>query len=195
MRSSLFASTLLASLALTSSIAAAQPAATRPAAAPLAEAPAAEAPRELNPRLALGLSLGITAAGYGAVAIGSDQRAELTVPGFVALSLGPTAGHWYQGRIVTRGLVTRAVSAAALVYGLSQFEIDCERNCRSSDFGDYMMLAGLVGFAVGTADDIITAPIEAHRTNRKNRARAIKSLSLAPQVTDTSAGFVLGGSF
>ncbi len=183
MRFSLFASTstVLAALALTSSIAAAQP--------------AEEQPRELDPRLALGLSLGITAAGYGAVAIGSDQRAELTVPGFVALSLGPTAGHWYQGRIVTRGLVTRAVSAAALVYGLSQFELDCERNCRSSDFGDYMMLAGLVGFAVGTADDIITAPIEAQRTNRKNRARFVKSVSLAPQLSGNQTGLVLAGTF
>jgi hypothetical protein len=112
-----------------------------------------------------------------------------------AVGLGPTAGHWYQGRIITRGLVTRAVSLAVLAYGVSHFEIDCEHDCRSSDFTDYMMLAGLVGFAVGSVDDIVTAPIEAHKTNRKNQARAIKSLSLAPHVSEDRVGFALAGSF
>jgi hypothetical protein len=195
MRFSLFASTTLASLALTSSIAAAQPAATQPAAAPLPEVPAADAPRELNPGLALGLSLGVTAAGYTAMIVGSDEQMALTVPGMLAAGLGPTAGHWYQGRIITRGLVARAAGAVAMGYGLSRLEFDCERNCRNTDFSDAMLLAGLAAFAVGSVDDIVFAPIEAHKTNRKHRARAIENLSLAPQVTEDRVGFALAGSF
>lgn len=195
MRFSLFASTTLAALAFTSSIAAAQPAITEPAPAPLPETPAAEAPRELNPGLALGISLGVTAAGYTALAIGGDERVALTVPGLLAAGLGPTAGHWYQERIITRGLVTRAAGVVAMGYGLSRLEFDCEHNCRNSDVSDAMLLAGLAAFAIGSVDDIVTAPLEAHKTNRKNRARAIKSLALAPQVTDDRVGFALAGSF
>jgi hypothetical protein len=182
MRVSVLGPTTLASLVFTASVAGAQPTHET-------------APRELNPHVALGLSLGITAAGFAAIGVGRDEHVALTGTGVALVGLGPTAGHWYQGRLVTPGLVMRSAGMVVLGIGLSQVEDACEANCRNNKAFSAMMVAGLFAFAIGTVHDIATAPIEARRTNARNRQRRIENLTLAPQVSNDQAGLVLGGSF
>lgn len=188
-----------AALLLAPAIAAAQPAVTAPVAAPL---PAAEAPApadEYNPSTALALSLGVTAAGYATAALvaETDDRDTSVALGWAAaagIGLGPTAGHWYQGDVVTRGLGLRAAGTVAFIYGLSEADLFCSNDCGDQTLSGTMMIGGLLAFGAGTIDDIVMAPIKARRKNEKNRAAAFQ-LSVAPRITGKDAGIVLAGRF
>ncbi len=181
MRLPLLVSTVLV---LSSSIAAAQPAATAPAATATYD--------EVNPHVALGLSLGLPAAGVAMLAvIDVDDQIPLMLAGVGLVTFGPTSGHWYQGRIITPGLVMRTAGAAALFWGLGAAE-----NIDDDNKGFNMaMTVALLSFGVGTIYDIATAPIEARKTNTRNRERAIQRMSVAPTVSGDHAGFVLAGRF
>jgi hypothetical protein len=195
MRFAVLTSTTLASLAFTTSIAAAQPAASAPTQLP-AVPESVDAPRELNPRLALGLSLGVTAAGYASFALADTVDSDgVAIVGLAAIALGPSTGHWYQERIITRGLATRAAGIVAIGYGVAQLDLFCDHDCKDDDLGEAFLIGGLIAFGVGTIDDIVTAPLEASRTNAKSRRRLIQNVSLAPKVSGDRASFVLAGSF
>jgi hypothetical protein len=198
MRQLLLASTI-AALFIAPTIATAQPSVTPAAPAPLATvpAPAADAPRELSPGIALGLSLGVTAAGYAA-AFAADEADSDALPwiAVTGIAFGPTAGHWYQGDVVTRGLGIRALGTAAFIGGLSTVDWFCDHECDNGDdeLGEVLMVGGLIAFAAGTVDDIVSAPLKAQRRNEENRRRSLQ-LTVAPRITSKDAGLVLAGSF
>ena len=97
--------------------------------------------------------------------------------------------------MITRGLVTRAAGIAAMGVGLANMELFCDHDCGDDSLAGALFIGGMVAFTVGSVDDIVSAPINASRRNRENQARAIKSLTLAPQVSHDRVGFALAGSF
>jgi hypothetical protein len=158
--------------------------------------PAVPAPQLVDPPLseqfALGLSLGLTA-GSWALVVGSVYATVPEAPpaslfglGLLGTYLAPSTGHWYAGSFLTRGLVIRSVGAVAAFSGFVK-AISCE----TCDENNVLLLfwGGLALYAVGTIDDIVTAP---GRVRRKNRALGY---TIAPVVTPSSTGVMLGGRF
>lgn len=173
---------------LSSSIAAAQPADSPPPEPPPAP-PVGY--REVNPYVAFGLSLGVTAAGIGTLAtIDVDDQIPLTLTGIGMIWLGPSTGHWYQGRIVTPGLVMRTACLLAITYGLGAAETRDDNAAV-----DVLEVAAMFAGAIGIVYDIGDAPSAARKRNARNRERALQQLTVVPQVSDGQAGFVLAGSF
>lgn len=190
----------VAAVAAAPAVAAAQPSNTPVGVAPAPlPAPVPQADyRELSPGVALGLSLGVTAAGYGAALYAGEHDSEgMGWLGAAGILFGPSFGHWYQEDIWTRGLGVRAVSATVFfAAAVSTIDI-CFEDCPQEDHSaaETWMKLSAAAFVIGSLDDIITAPIAADRRNRENRARAIKSLTLAPQVSPNQTGLVLAGTF
>jgi hypothetical protein len=52
------------------------------------------------------------------------------------------------------------------------------------------LVGGLVLYAAGTIDDIVTAPLRVRQHNRR-----LQQVQLAPMVAPGAAGVVLGGRF
>ncbi len=160
---------------------------------------ARDEPDPKNPTAALALSLGVTAAGYATVYIMNDRDAGSPGLGYLsaaAITLGPTVGHWYAGETFTRGLGFRVGGAATVVTGMVVLLRSCPifgDHCDDSPGGAALLAVGAVAFAYGTMDDIFTAPSAARRYNQ--RARARRSLSVAPRITDKDAGLVVAGTF
>lgn len=166
---------------------------------------AAEAPRppprapvydELDPETAFAASLGFTAAGYLTAVLASkvddsDTSGALAFAATVGITLGPTTGHWYSGDIATRGLALRALGMTLGIIGIEN--LDGSEGDSGAD-GEAVLLTGLALFAIGTIDDIATAPGKARQKTERNRARALR-LTVAPRVTAQGAGLVLGGRF
>jgi hypothetical protein len=111
----------------------------------------------------------------------------LALAGAAGLVLAPSAGHWYSGEIMTRGLVLRLagvmVATSALIMA---FDDDCLLYCpgaaprpiisHSDPEGDNGMMAGLalVGaglFVAGVVHDIATADDAAREYNRTHTRR------------------------
>lgn len=182
----------LAVLAAAAVLAVAVPgtAAAQPGATPQPLAPAVE--EKYDPNVALGLSLGATVAGYGAIVLSEKENADwLGGVGAVGVTLGPSLGHWYSGHILTRGLGLRALGAVSATAGIALALSACPifgDHCDESPGGVALMLAGAGLWVWGTADDIITAPGEARRRNQPQ-------LAIAPQVSGDRAGLALVGSF
>ena len=185
-------------LALLASTAAAQPGATRP-----------QPVDERDEGTALALSLGGTLGSYAAlafaIAVDSPASGAIGTIGAIGIVAAPTAGHWYAGRIVTRGLGLRAAGLVVLIAGgLADSEgcglfysghgdpepDDCGDNFRTTK-GTALMAAGAALFLGGTVDDIITAPGAARRRNERARA----TLTLAPLVHHHGGGLALAGTF
>ncbi|MBL8623286.1 MAG: hypothetical protein JNK64_18385 [Myxococcales bacterium] len=173
-----------------------------PPAAPVA-APAPTDAAEVSPNTALGLSVGVTLAGVGLVGLGWNalDSAASTGPvpevllgaGVAAVGLGPTVGHWYAGRVMTRGLATRLAGTAAVLGGAALLIADsacddCERPDVSA--GDLLMGLGVAAIVVGTVDDIVSAPGAARRTNAAQRR-----VTVTPTISPRQAGLAVAGTF
>jgi hypothetical protein len=203
MRQSLLLSATVAALAgvcLLPSVAAAQPSVTAPL-APLPGPPrAVDTSDDFNPTTAFALSLGATVAGYVSLAAadnaGDSAGPALAIVGVGAVALGPSFGHFYQGDIWTRGLGVRLAGSAAMIVGLSTIDWVCFENCDHSDdsFGEMMMIGGLAAFAIGSADDIISAPFAARHRNALRHQRLL-NLTVVPRVSGKDAGLVVAGRF
>jgi hypothetical protein len=202
---------IVATLLLAAATAQAQPGRTAPI-DPDAPAPApavGPVPGELSETTALELSLGGTLASYGAIGLAiatAPNHATGTIGtiGVIGAFAAPTAGHWYAGAIVSRGLGLRAggflvflVGAIAdsegcsLVYGDPEGEpADCGDNFRTKK-GTALMITGMAMFVGGTVDDIVTAPARVRRHNERLRAQ----LALAPVVHRDFGGLALTGTF
>jgi hypothetical protein len=167
-------------------------------------------PDDVSETTALALSLGGTLASYAAVtfaaAVHTSASSTIGTIGVFGVLGAPTAGHWYSGRIVTRGLGLRGAGivvllvgaiadseGCSLVYGgdaVSEEPDDCGDNFRTKK-GTALMIAGAALFLGGTLDDIITAPGAARRRNAQHRA----NLTLAPLVHHDGGGLALAGTF
>jgi hypothetical protein len=153
-----------------------------------AEPPRPEGGRQLSERTALGLSLGITLASWTAIYIDSrePEGGTLAKLGLIGVLAGPSVGHWYRGAILTRGMLPRVLGTAAIAFGIA-LGSGCEGECNAVD---RIVMSGLALILIGTADDIVTAPLRVRAHNRR-----LQGVSLAPMVAPRSAGVALGGRF
>lgn len=191
----------------------AQPGMTDPDDAPVTAAPVptGPVPGEVDPDIALALSLGGTLGSYGAVALAiaaepSEWGGYLGTAGIIGTLIAPTFGHWYAGAIVTRGMGLRAGGLVVAIIGAiadsegcglfygghEEVPADCGDNFRTAK-GTVLMLGGIALFAGGTIDDIVTAPRRARRHNERLRAQL--TVSVAPVMHRDGGGLVLTGSF
>lgn len=165
--------------------------------------PAAAAPVEQGPplseRTALWLSLGGTAASWSLLMLssraGDGADAMMGMLGLVGTYLAPSAGHWYTGSYLTRGLGIRSVAIASIFFGATQMFTTCldadgGASCGDRDLGPPLFWGGLALYAAGTLDDILSAPGKARRRNQR-----IHGLSLAPLATPRGGGLALAGAF
>lgn len=192
-RSGLAALTALAVLAPSA-------AAAGPSNAPLTVAaqfaPHSDVPDPHSPAVALGLSLGTTAAGYLAYyGMVETQRPELGWPAVAGIALGPSAGHWYVGDLWSRGLGVRMAGAATAAVGVALALDSCPlfEDCEESTASQVVLALGAAAFLAGTVDDIVTAPLEAKQRNAAARKRL--ELAVAPRVTGKDVGLVVAGRF
>jgi hypothetical protein len=88
-----------------------------------ARADAPSAVEEKSPELAVSLSIGVTAAGLGALFIPNDGA---RLAGVVGVTLGPSVGRWYAGDGSAAGLGYRLLGTGILVLALVS---DIERAC------------------------------------------------------------------
>ncbi len=144
--------------------------------------------RRLSEHLALGLSLGITLASWSAMVADramNELPGSLSTLGALGAALGPSVGHWYRGAILTRGMIGRALGVATLVFVMN---FDCDGD--SCDTATNIFLGGAALFVLGSADDIITAPLRVRAHNRR-----LQDVTLTPMVTPHAAGLALGARF
>jgi len=153
------------------------------------------------PLVALGLSLGLSAAG-GAMVVAGDDSAPL---GVLTMYLGPSVGRWYGGGSAVVGLLGRTAGGALLVAGINEdishpIDDDCiaeEQDCTEHDQAvaehdrrvrRYFIAGGAVWLAA-TAFDIFMAPLDARAFNREH------DVAVVPTVTSDGAGFAVSGRF
>lgn len=147
-----------------------------------------ESGRRLSEHLALGLSLGITLASWGAIIADNatnEVSGSLSTLGGLGAALGPSVGHWYRGAFLTRGMIGRALGVATLVFVMN---FDCDGG--SCDTATNIFLGGAALFVLGSADDIITAPLRVRAHNQR-----LQDVTLTPMVTPHAAGLALGARF
>ena len=150
--------------------------------------------------IALLLSISGTAISWGAMAGAADLPTPIGVLGVVGSAVAPSFGNWYAGKFFTRGLVVRLGGMAAFAAGISLLEpIDFgwdhnespEADSSNENVGGLLLVAGLLGFVIGTIDDIASGPGYVQKRNREHGY----VFGLAPVVTQHSTGFALGGRF
>jgi hypothetical protein len=158
-----------------------------------------------EPAIALGLSLGVTAAGLALMAAAppadeSDLGDGMALAGLLAILIGPTTGHLYADRIVNTGLGIRAASASVgfvAFGGLAMCAFGDE-----DDDGDHCGWWALAAagsslvYAGGTVYEIVDAPRAARAYNRRHGL----DLTLAPTAVragdgSEAPGLVVAGAF
>lgn len=172
--------------------AAAQPAEPRAAPPPPPE-------EELSETMALGLSAGPTAVAWVALIatleVNDDSRVAIALAG-LGIMASPSFGHWYAGSPWTRGLALR--TAALLPFGIAlsrasncPFNIeDSYRGCGPDRLGQGLAIAAIAMYAVGTLDDILTAPAAVRRHNER-----LRSIAVVPMVRRDAGGLMLAAQF
>lgn len=131
------------------------------------------------------LSLATTAGGFALLATAVNQSeggGGMGMVGFLALLIGPSAGHIYAGEAghavgmsLLRGGATIAFIAGALKMTMASDCIDwCGSNERDS--GATLMWVGGLTFIAATVYDIIDAPRAARRHNTKERQYAVQPM-------------------
>ena len=155
--------------------------------------------------VALGLSLGMTAAGIGMSAAGLAMKdgpfaTSLTTAGFAGVMLGPSAGHFYAREYGTPGLYIRWASLAVAGAGLLMMVVGTTESVvgHGDDdkvgLGNALAIGGLVGVGVGATWDIVTAPSAAKRYNQE-RAALVFTPVVLPAADGPAAGAGIVGRF
>jgi hypothetical protein len=113
-------------------------------------------------------------------------------PSLVTAMFTPSIGHWYAGKVATRGLGLRAAGGATALLGLGASLSECpiigESDCTPA-LGLALMVLGGAVFVGGMVDDLVTAPRRVRRYNQE------RGFGVAPIVTPGSAGLALAGQF
>ncbi len=114
----------------------------------------------------------------------------LLATGAIGTFLAPSAGHWYAGTAVTRGLGLRALGAGSALLGFAA-TLDCEPNqpCDGSPIFVGGLLLGAALYLGGTIDDIRQAPRRVRGINTQ------RGSAVLPRVTNDSIGLAFGGTF
>ncbi|MBA2539014.1 MAG: hypothetical protein H0V17_05215 [Deltaproteobacteria bacterium] len=122
--------------------------------------------------------------------LGDDARGTpATIGGVIAttaLVFGPSAGHWYTGKIWTTGLTLR-LAGAGVIGGLVVHE-----QFAPLDIGTLIVggLAAVALWETGVIWDAVTLPSAVGRYNRE-RVR----FAMVPFATERSTGLAIAGSF
>ena len=150
--------------------------------------------------IALLLSISGTAISWVAMAGAADRSPSIGVLGVVGSAVAPSFGNWYAGKFFTRGLAVRLGGMAAFAAGISLLEPinfgwdhneSPEQDSTNENVGGLLLVAGLLGFVIGTVDDIASGPGHVRQRNREHGY----VFGLAPVVTQHSTGLALGGRF
>jgi hypothetical protein len=148
---------------------------------------------------ALALSLGGTALSYGLMIAAADREdgdgETLGTIGVIGAVFAPSFGHWYAGKVLTRGLGLRAaglsVALIAAVWAFSECPIfSSEEDCNQTAAPGILALGGVGLFVGGTIDDIVTAPRRVRDHNR-----AIESFAVVPMIRHGGGTVSLSGRF
>jgi len=108
-----------------------------------------------SPGTALGLSLGVTLAGYATEVAGiASNNSALAVTGALAGAIGPTTGHIYAGHTWNTGLATRLAGAGVATVGIVVMFDACPifgNTCDHSqaDVGGAIAVAGSLAYFGG----------------------------------------------
>lgn len=146
----------------------------------------------VSERTALWLSVGGTLGAYGLFAGGaalgsrSDVARGVAVIGGFAVIVAPSFGHWYAGRIGTRGMAVRAaavpVALITLLIGIAPGSTASREFHRNLLIGGMSIAGGM--WVAGTVDDLIQAPVEARHRNARIKL-------MQPYLAPTGAGVTI----
>jgi hypothetical protein len=185
---------VIALLLFATRVATAEPAADEVVAPPGMSAPAPPAPTATedlkDPHIALLLAVAGSLAPIaivGAAARGNNDN-KGTLIGLTATTVLflPSAGHWYSGRFLTPGMITRAIGLSVAAFGLLML-VGSE-----GDSGANVFVAGGIVTVSGAVLDIATAPHEAEAYNDAHRVR-VKPVAMHFKTGGYGVG--LGGTF
>lgn len=185
-----------AAVSLVATTAAAQP--TAPSGSPLTtDVPALKSESSATAASVAGTLVPIAMLGTAALMSDGKTQEALGIAGGVGLALGPSAGHWYSGKVVTKGLFLRGagvgVAVTAFIAGrtleLHEALDGGDHNGRAVMYGGALVGSGLV--VAGIIHDIATADDAARDYNRKHA----RTLTIAPTITRESTGFAIAGTF
>ena len=133
--------------------------------------------------------------------VNDDKTSDaLALAGAAGLLLAPSAGHWYSGQLMTRGLGLRlggvAVTSGAILLAMGDSCVPlCDGQTSDLDGDDSMLVViGLAGaglFAAGVIHDIVTAD-DAARDYNNEQARRV---TIAPTAGRDQMGVAVIGSF
>lgn len=169
-----------------------------PTAAVISPAPeVGPVPTLRDPGVARTLSLLGAAIPVGMVAVGlasDDSSAEsLVTLGLLGTMVGPLAGHWYAGKIATKGLAMRlAGTAAVLVGGVMLVGCAFESECNSEALGTGLLIGGAAVSVGGMLHDVATADDSARAYNLAHASRSPR-LTLAPRLGPDGHGGMQAG--
>jgi len=175
--------------------------ATRIATARPGNQPSVPATDEKSSLLAVTLPLGVTLASVIALVPPLlDEGGDPGELGYFALGglfIGPSLGHAYADdwAWVGIGLGVRAAAFGMIMSGThgeyypEGCEPDFDSPCDQASGSRMLATGGLLLFVASTLVDIAHAPSSVRKYNREHR------LSIAPTVTASGAGAMLGGSF
>jgi hypothetical protein len=140
---------------------------------------------ERSPVVALGLSAGITAAGF---AMFFSESPGTIGAGVVLFAVGPTTGHWYGGRFGNGGTIARLTGIGVMALGVSQADISLTGD---GDDGNALaiMLAGAIIYTAGGVYEIYTAPRTVHEYNARQR------IAVTPVISPRFTGVALARGF
>jgi len=149
-------------------------------------------PEGRSPALAVALSLGGAAAGFGVMGLGKRLDTQPLFWGGVVIEVfGPSVGDWYAGEAFDDGLKARllggAIIGGALVWGHECHGDDCW-------VGPLMLLAaGSLVTTGGTLLSVYEAPQAARRFNARHELQLTPTAIAAPG--GPAPGLVISGSF
>lgn len=139
-----------------------------------------------SPAVALGLSLGLTAAGAGLTFAGSHfDQPTMVGPGALLLLFGPLSGRIYAEDPLNAGMGLQLIGGAVAVLGA----LSCVDECRgdAATGRTNTLIAGGLIFAAGSVYEIATAPWAADRYNHEHGFEAT--------VVPTGNGLAVVGAF
>lgn len=121
----------------------------------------------------------------------ATHEEPIAIGGVALLVLAPSAGSWYSGKYVTRGLVWRTAGMLALYEGARTFDLCILEPCNHDNGAAALLLtAGTVGLFAGVAMDLRDAPRNARRYNRAHR-----HVTIVPTGAPGSVGLGVVGDF
>jgi hypothetical protein len=151
------------------------------------------APAHRSPALALGLSLGVTGAGFALSVAAASRHAPDPAPLMLAVGvtyIGPSIGRWYGGGSAAIGLLTRAAGIGLIGLGIAEdHPIDdciaetpgeCDGHDRAVAERDRkvktLVFTGAALWIASSVYDFVHAPLDAREFNREH------AVTVAPTV-------------